>query len=162
MLFREFSLVQWLSCVRLFATPWIAAHQASLPIPNYRSSLKFTSIELVMPSSHLILCHPLLRLPPILPSIRVFSSESALCMRWPGYWWLCNNLQFCCLLLFGHSVVSNSLQPHGLQHPRVPCPSPTSAQTHVHWAGDAIQPSHPLSSPSPFAFSLSQHQLSVL
>ena len=70
----------------LTATPWIAAHQASLSITNSRSALRLTSIESVMPSSHLILCHPLLLLPPIPPSIRVFSNESALCMRWPKYW----------------------------------------------------------------------------
>ena len=80
------SSVQWLSHVQLFATPWIAARQASLSITNSRSSLRLTSIESVMPSSHLILCHPLLLLPPIPPSIRVFSSESTLCMRWPKYW----------------------------------------------------------------------------
>ena len=68
----QFSSIQSLSCVRLFATPWIAAHQASLSIANSWSSLKLTSIELVMPSSHLILCRPLLLLPPIPPSIRVF------------------------------------------------------------------------------------------
>ena len=75
-----------LSHVRLFANPWIAAHQASLSITNSQSSLKLMSIEPVMPSSHLILCHPLLLLPPILPSIRVFSNESTLRMRWPKYW----------------------------------------------------------------------------
>ena len=80
------SSVQLLSCVRLFATPWIAARQASLSITNSRSSLKLTSIESVMPSSHLILCRPLLLLPPIPPSIRVFSNESVLCIRWPKYW----------------------------------------------------------------------------
>ena len=68
------------------ATPWIAAHQASLSITNSRSLLKFMSIESVMPSSHLILCHPLLLLPPIPPSIRLFSNESAVFMRWPKYW----------------------------------------------------------------------------
>ena len=78
--------VQLLSCVQLFATPWIAAHQASLSITNARSSLRLTSIESVMPSSHLILCHPLLLLLPIPASIRVFSSESTLRMRWPKYW----------------------------------------------------------------------------
>ena len=67
-------------------TPWTAARQASLSITNSRSSLKLTSIESVMPSSHLILCRPLLLLPPIPPSIRVFSSESTLHMRWPKYW----------------------------------------------------------------------------
>ena len=79
------SSVQLLSHVRLFATPWIAAHQASLSITNSRISLRLMSIELVMPSSHLILCHPLLLLPPIPPSIRVFSNES-IRMRWPKYW----------------------------------------------------------------------------
>ena len=83
---RAISSVQSLSRVRFFATPWIAAHQASLSITNSQSSLKLTSIESVMPSWHLILCHPLLLLPPIPPSIRVFSNESTLCMRWPKYW----------------------------------------------------------------------------
>ena len=78
--------VQSLSCVRLFATPWTAARQASLSINNSRSLLKLMSIKLVMPSNHLILCHPLLLLPPIFPSIRVFSNESVLCIRWPKYW----------------------------------------------------------------------------
>ena len=84
--YHQFSSVQLLSRVRLFVTPWIAACQASLSITNSRSSLKFTSIESVMPSSHLILCCPLLLLHPIPPSIRVFSNESTLCMRWPKYW----------------------------------------------------------------------------
>ena len=82
----QFSSVQSLSRVRLFVTPWIAARQASLSITNSRSSLKLTSIKSVMPSSHLILCRPLLLLPPIPPSIRVFSSESTLHMRWPKYY----------------------------------------------------------------------------
>ena len=82
----QFSSVQSLFRVRLFATPWIAARQASLSITNSRSSLRLTSIESVMPSSHLSLCRPLLFLPPIPPSIRVFSSESTLHMRWPKYW----------------------------------------------------------------------------
>ena len=81
-----FSSVQSLSRVRLFATPWIAAHQASLSINNSQSSLRLTSIESVMPSSHLILCRPLLLLPSTPPSIRVFSNESTLRMRWPKYW----------------------------------------------------------------------------
>ena len=76
---------QFLSHVWLFATPWIAAHQASLFITNSRSLLKLMSFELVMPSNHLILCRPLL-LPSIFPSIRVFSNESALHIRWPKYW----------------------------------------------------------------------------
>ena len=82
----QFSSVQSLSRVWLFATPWIAAHQASLSITNSQSLLKLMPIESVMPSSHLILSHPLLLLPPIPPSIRVFSNESTLCMRWPKYW----------------------------------------------------------------------------
>ena len=82
----QFSSVQSLSRVRLFATPWIAARQASLSIPNSRSSPRLTSIKSVMPSSHLILCRPLLLLPPIPPSNRGFSNESTLCMRWPKYW----------------------------------------------------------------------------
>ena len=83
---KLFSSVQSLSHVQLFVTPWIAGRQASLSITNSRSSLKLTSIESVMPSSHLILCRPLLLLPPIPPSIRVFSNESTLRMRWPKYW----------------------------------------------------------------------------
>ena len=80
------SSVQLLSRVRLFVTPWIAARQASLSITNSRRILKLMSIESVMPSSHLILCRPLLLLPPIPPSIRVFSNESTLHIRWPKYW----------------------------------------------------------------------------
>ena len=82
----QFSSVQSLNCVPLFATPWITARQASLSITNSWSLPKPMSIESVMPSSHLILCHPLLLLPPIPPSIRVFSNESTLRMRWPKYW----------------------------------------------------------------------------
>ena len=83
---NNFSSVQSLSCVWLVATPWTTACQVSLSITNSQSSLKLMSIELVMPSNHLILCHPLLLLPSIFPSIRVFSNESALCIRWPKYW----------------------------------------------------------------------------
>ena len=82
----NFSSVQSLSHVQLFATTWIAACQASFSITNSRSSLRLTSIESVMPSSHLIFCHSLLLLPSIFPSIRVFSNESALCIRWPKCW----------------------------------------------------------------------------
>ena len=82
----KFSTVQPLSRVQLSATPWITARQASLSITNSRSSLKLTSIESVMPSSHLILSRPLFLLPPVPPSIRVFSNESTLCMRWQKYW----------------------------------------------------------------------------
>jgi len=83
---HHFSLVQSLSCVWLFATPWTAAHQVSLPITNSRSLLKLMSIELVMPCNHLIFYCPLLLPPSIFPSIRVFSSESVLRTRWPKYW----------------------------------------------------------------------------
>ena len=82
----QFSSVQSLSRVWLSVTPWIAAPQASLSITNSRTSLKLTSMELVMPSSHLILCRPLLLLPPTPTSIRVFSNESTLHRRWPKYW----------------------------------------------------------------------------
>ena len=78
--------VQSLSHVRLFATPWTTARQASLSTTNSWSLLKLISIELVMPSNHLILCGPLLLLPSIFSSIRIFSNESALCIRWPKYW----------------------------------------------------------------------------
>ena len=94
-----FSSVQSLSRVRLFATPWIAARQASLSITNSRSSLRLTSIKSVMPSSHLNLCHPLLLLPPIPPQIRVFSNESTLCMGWPKYW------------SFGFSIIPSKEHP---------------------------------------------------
>ena len=82
----QFSSVQLLSRVRLFATPWIAARQASLSITNSRSSLRLMFLESVMPSGHLILCRPLLLLSPVPPSIRVFSNESTLRMKWPTYW----------------------------------------------------------------------------
>ena len=80
------SSVQSLSCVWCFVTPWAAAHQASLSITNSQSLLKLMSIELLMPSNHPISCRPLLLLPSIFPSIKVFSSESVLCIRWPKYW----------------------------------------------------------------------------
>ena len=80
------SSVQSLSHVRLFATSWTAARQASLPITNSQSLLKFMSIKSVIPSNHLILCHPLLLLPSVFPSIRVFSNELVLHIRWPKYW----------------------------------------------------------------------------
>ena len=83
---ESLSSVQLLSHDQLFATPWTIVCQVSLSITNSRSSLKFTFIESVMPSSHLILCRPLLLLPPIPPSIRVFSNESAVCIRWLKYW----------------------------------------------------------------------------
>ena len=81
-----FSSVQLLSCVRLFATPWTVAHQASLSFTNSWSLLKLVSIESVMPSNYLILCHPLLFPPSIFPSLRVFSNVSVLPIRWPKHW----------------------------------------------------------------------------
>ena len=107
LLFKQFdfsihllSSVQSLSCVRFFVTPWTAACQASLSTTNFRSLLKFMSIESVMPSNHLILCHPLLLPPSLFPSIRVFSSESVLRIRWPKYWSSSfihhMKLRFCC------------------------------------------------------------------
>ena len=88
MLFTEtiISSVQSLSCIQLFVTPWTAAHQASLSITNSQSPPKPVPIELVMPSNHLVLCHPLLPLPSIFPSIRDFSNELALRIIWPKYW----------------------------------------------------------------------------
>ena len=126
-------LVQWLSCVWLFATPWIAAHQASLSFTIFQSLLKFMSIESVMPSNHLILCHPLLLLPSIFPSMCVYVSRS---------------------------VMSSYLISHGLQHTRLPCPSPSPGpcSNSCPLISDRIQPSHPLLFPSPPAFNLSHHQ----
>ena len=83
---NQFSSVQSLSCVWLSATPWTAVRQASLSITNFRSLLELMTMVSVMPSNHLILCHPLLLLPSIFPSIRVFSNESFLLIRWPKYW----------------------------------------------------------------------------
>ena len=84
--FIQFSSVQLLSRVQLFATPWTTACEAFLSITNSQSLPKLMSIESVMPSNHLTLCHPLLLLPSVFPNIRVFSNESALCIRWPKYW----------------------------------------------------------------------------
>ena len=92
--YRIFSSVQLLSHVQHFATPWTRACLASLSIANFRSSLKLTSNESVMPYNHLILCRPLLLPPLILPSIRVFSSESVLCIMWPKYWSFSFNIIF--------------------------------------------------------------------
>ena len=90
-----FSLLQSLSRVQIFVTPWTTARQASLSITNSQSPPKPMSIESVMPSSHLIFCHPLLLLPSIFLSIRVFSSESDLCIRWPKYWSFSFNISPC-------------------------------------------------------------------
>ena len=94
------SSVQLLSHVQLFATPWTAGHQASLSITNSQTLLKLMSIESVMPSNHLILCCPLLLLPSIFLSIRVFSNESVLCIRWPKYWSFSFSIRYICICLF--------------------------------------------------------------
>ena len=129
-----FDSVQLLSHVRPFATPRTAGRQASLSITNSLSSPKPMSIESVTPSNHLILCRPLLLLPSIFPSIRLFSNESALRIRWPKYWSFSFNISpssehpgllTFSSVQFSRSVVSNSLRPHESQHSRPPCPSPT-------------------------------------
>ena len=132
----EFQSVQSLSHVRLIVTPWTAALQASLSITNSQGLLKFMSIRSVMPSNHLILCHPLLLPPSIFPSI--------------------SSVQF-------SSVSQSSLtlcRPMDCSTPGLPVHHqlPVFTQTHDHLVSDAIQPSHPLSSLSPPAFNLSQHQ----
>ena len=108
----QFSSVQSLSCVRLFVTPWTAARQASLLITNSRSLFKVMSIELVMPSNHCILCHPLLLPPSTFPSIRGFSNESFLCIRWPKYgsfsFSISSSSEYSGLLSFPFSSVAQS------------------------------------------------------
>ena len=223
-----FVVVQSLSCVWLFVTPWTAAHQASLSFTISQSLLKFTSFELVMPSKHLILCCPFLLLPSILPSIRVFSNELALHIRWPKYWsfsirpsteysglisfrtnWfdlavqgtlkslLQHHSSKTSILLgsaffivqlshpymttgktialtqsvssvqFSRSVVSDSLRPHGLQHIRPPCPSPSprvhsDSRPSSQWCHSAISSSVgpfsscPQSLPASESFPMSQ------
>ena len=136
------SSVHLLSHVQFFATPWTAACQASLFITNSWSLVKLMSIELGMPSNHLILCHSLHLLPSVFPSIRVFSNDV--------------------VHQFG-SVAQSCLtlcNPVNRSTPGLPVHHhlPEFTQTHVHRVGDAIQPSYPLSSPSPPAFNLSQHQ----
>ena len=152
-----------------------AALQASQSITNTQSLLKLMSIELVMPSNHLILCRPLLLPLSIFPSIRVFSNESTLHIRWPKYWsfnftiipsneysglisfridWFekFTLIQFSSVQLLSH--VLNRSTPGLPVHHQLP----EFTQIHVHQVGDAIQPSHPLSSPSPPASNPSQHQ----
>ena len=143
----------------------------TLSITNSRNSLRLTSIESVMPSSHLILCRPLLLLPPIPPSIKVFSNESTLHMRWPNYW----NFSFSIIpsqeipglisfrmdrldLLEVQGTLKSLLQ-HTVQKNQFFGGQPSSqSNSHIHRISDAIQPSHPLSSPSPPAPNPSQHQ----
>ena len=189
------SSVLLLSRVRFFASPWTAAHQDSLSIANSQSLFRLMSIQSVMTSNHLILCHPLLLLPSIFPSIRVFSKEAVLCIRWPKY----QSFSFSISLSNGYSglisfrmdwldlfsvqgTLKNLLQHHSshrsdqIRSVAQSCPTlcdpmncstpglpvhhrlPEFTQTHVHRVSDAIQPSHPLSSPSPLAPNPSQHQ----
>jgi len=213
----QFSSIQSLSHVQLFVTLCTAACQASLSITNSWRLLRLKPIRSVMPSNHLILCHPLLLPPSIFPSIRAFSNESALRITWPEYWsfsftinpsneysglisfrmvWLdllavqgtlkgllqhhsseASVLQHSAFFIVqlshpymttaktirsdqtSRSVVSDSFRPHELQHARpVHHHLPEFTQTHVHRVSDAIQPSHPLSSPSPPSPNPSQHQ----
>ena len=159
------SVVSW-----FFATPWTTARQASLSITNSRRPPKPMSIESVMPSNHLILCRPLLLLPSVFPSIRVFSNESALLIRWPNYWHFSFSIspsnEYSELIAFQFSFSSVTqlcltlCDPMDHSTPGLPVHHqlPESTQTHVHGVSDAIQPSYPLSSPSPLALNLSQHQ----
>ena len=142
-------------------TPWTEACQASLSITNSLSLFKLMSIALVMPSNYLILCRPHLLPPSVFPSIRVFSNESTFHMRWPKYWSFC----FSIIPLSDQirSVAQSCLtlcDPMNRSTPGLPVHHqfPEFTQTHVHRVGDAIQPSHPLSSPSPPAPNPSQHQ----
>ena len=116
------SSVQSLSRVRLSATPWIAASQASLSITNSLSSLKLMSIESVIPSSHLILCRPLLLLSPITPSIKGFSNESALHMRWPKYWRFSFSISPSKKHLLQNGLVGTPCSPR--EKPQVSSPTP--------------------------------------
>ena len=126
-----FSSVQSLSHVRHFATPWTTARQASLSITNSQSSPKFMSIESVMPSNHLILCHPLLLLPSIFPSIRVFSNESALCIRWPTYWSISLNISPSNdILLISCKAFGSTLSSHTIQMIMPP-------QSYTYWSSYA-------------------------
>ena len=144
----QFSSVRSLSQVRLFVTPWIAACQAFLSITICQSSLKLTSIESVMPSSHLILCHPLFLLPPIPPSIRVFSNESTLRIRWPKYW----SFSFSIIPSKEHPglisfrmdwldlfVVQGTPQFKSINYSVLSClHSPTLASIHDHWKNHSL------------------------
>ena len=126
-----FSSFQSLSHVQLFATPWITAHQASLSITSSQSLLKLMSIQSVMPSSHLILCHPLLLLPPIPPRIRVFSNESTLHMRWPKYW------------SFSFSISPNTIRlSQRMYHFSVGLRWPNNHYNNVNAAGTPIRTEH--------------------
>ena len=147
----QFSSVQLLSHVQLFVTPWTAACQASLSFIISQNLLKLMSIKSMMTSNHFILCCPLLLMPSIFPSIRVFSYKSALCIRYFTIICCCCSVAQSCLTLCDPtdcSIPGFSVLHHLLE----------LVQIHVHWVSGAIQPSHPLLSPSPHALNLSQHQ----
>ena len=149
MFINYLSSVQSLSRVWLFVTPWIAARQASLSITNSQSLLKLMSLESVMPSIHLILCHPLLLLPSILPSIRIFSNESALHIRWPKYWSFSFNIspshEYSGLIsfrmdwldLFAVQITLKSLGVKTLNYKEF-LYSPTLISTHDHWKNHSL------------------------
>ena len=152
----SFSSVQLLSRVWLFVTPWTAAHQASLSITNSQSLLKLMSIESVMPSNHFTLCHPLLHPPSIFPSIRVFSKESALRIRWPKYWSFSFNIspsnEYSGLISFRMDwfdlLAAAKGPPH--PHPHTPLPRKSLLQHHsskasIVWCSGffMVQLSHP-------------------
>ena len=152
---RKFSSVQLLSRVRLFATPWTAARQASLSITNSQSLPKLMSIELVIPSNHLILCRSLLLPPSIFPSIRVFTNESGLCITWPKYWSFSYNIspsnEHPGLISFGKDWLGSSCSPRDSQESS-PTPhfksinslalgffySPTLRSIHDYWKNNSL------------------------
>ena len=149
------SSIQTPSYIQLFANPWTTAHQASLSITNSRNLLKLMSIELVMPSNHLILCHPLLLLPSIFPNIRVFSNESALHIRWPKYWSFSFSIspsnEHPGLISFRDGMVGSPCSPRDSQESS-PTPqfksikssvlsflhSPTITSIHDHWKNHSL------------------------
>ena len=166
--FSNLSCVQFSSVTQFCPTLWTAACQASLSITNSCSLCKLMSIESVMPSSQLILCCPLFFLPSITPSIRVFSSESTLHLRWPKYGSFSFSISPSTLVIYVSIIQFSSVAQscptlcnpvnHSTSGLPVHHKLPEFTQTHVHQVGDAIQPSHPLFSPSPSAPNPSQHQ----
>ena len=154
MVLFQFSSVQLLIHVQLFATPWTAARQASLSITNSQSLLKLKFIESVMPSNHLMLCRPLLLPPSILPSIRVFSNESVLRIRWPNYWSFSFNISpsnehpgLICFrmdwldLLAVQGTLKNLLQHHSSKYQFFSAQflySPTLTSIHDHWKNHSL------------------------
>ena len=151
----QLSSVQSLSRVQLFATLWTATRQVSLCITNSRSLHKLMSIESVMPSNHLILCHPFLLSPSIFPSIRVFSNESVLCIRWPKYWSLNFSISpsneysglisfrmDCVDLLAVQGMLKSLLQHHSSKASILPCSalfySPTLTSIHDYWKNHSL------------------------